>query len=184
MKRENYGIGVFTLSNVFSDNECNKLIQYAEETGFHATTMDDVELNNEHYRLNDRLFLTDTKLAHKIFKRIQHQLPNSIESCGKHWEPYRVCETFRIYKYNHEQYFKWHEDGYERFSNVEETFLTLLVYLNDNFTDGITQFPWEKIKPEKGMALLFPHNIRHRATAPIGGIKYVLRSNISFRLTD
>lgn len=184
MKKENYGIGVFTLSKVFSDKECNKLIQYAEETGFNATNMDDLQANAEPYRINDRLFLTDTQLAHKVYNRIQHQLPQTIESCDKQWRPYRVCETFRIYKYNQEQYFKWHEDGYERFSDVEETFLTLLIYLNDDFTDGITQFPWEKIKPEKGMALLFPHNIRHRATSPKGGTKYVLRSDVSFILAD
>lgn len=184
MKKENYGLGVFTLSKVFSDSECNKLIQYAEETGFDTTTMDDLVPDVEHYRVNDRLFLTDTKLADRLYKCIRHQLPETVQSCDKNWEPYRVCETFRIYKYDHEQYFKWHEDGYERFSEVEETFLTLLIYLNDDFDDGITQFPWDKVAPEKGMALLFPHNIRHRATSPKGGVKYVLRSNVSFRLAD
>lgn len=58
--------------------------------------------------------------------------------------------------------------------------LTFLIYLNENFEQGRTEFSWENVKPKTGMALVFPHRINHRATNPINGTKYVLRTDVMY----
>jgi hypothetical protein len=38
-----------------------------------------------------------------------------------------------------------------------------MLYLNDGFEGGSTQFPWDKIKPVEGMmALVFPHRLLYQ----------------------
>jgi hypothetical protein len=59
--------------------------------------------------------------------------------------------------------------------------LTFLIYLNDDFEQGYTEFSWEKVKPKTGMALVFPHMLTHRATSPINGTKYILRTDVMYR---
>ena len=59
--------------------------------------------------------------------------------------------------------------------------LTLLVYLSEDFNFGYTEFSWEKVRPRTGMALVFPHRLSHRASSPIGGVKYVLRTDVMYR---
>jgi prolyl 4-hydroxylase len=87
----------------------------------------------------------------------------------------------RFYRYSGDQYFKWHHDGsYSRNEN-EESYLTFIIYLNEEFDEGYTQFPWEKIYPRTGMALVFPHNIRHRAVPALHGVKYVLRTDVIYK---
>jgi len=59
--------------------------------------------------------------------------------------------------------------------------LSFLIYLSDDFELGYTEFAWEKIHPQIGMALIFPHNISHRAISPVNGTKYVLRTDVMYR---
>jgi len=87
---------------------------------------------------------------------------------------------FRFYKYSEGQYFKWHQDGSVTQATDTISLLTLLVYLNDNFAQGYTQFPWDKIAPKTGTALIFPHKLTHRAIQPVGGVKYVLRTDVFY----
>ena len=58
--------------------------------------------------------------------------------------------------------------------------LTFLIYLSDDFSEGYTQFPWDKVHPKVGMALVFPHRIKHRAVPAQNGIKYVLRTDVMY----
>jgi len=90
-------------------------------------------------------------------------------------------EGFRFYRYRKEHYFKWHKDGTFIRSDTEESMLTFLIYLSDDFEQGQTEFPWEKIQPKAGMALVFPHRLSHRANSVLNGTKYVLRTDVMYR---
>jgi predicted 2-oxoglutarate/Fe(II)-dependent dioxygenase YbiX len=93
-------------------------------------------------------------------------------------------ERFRFYRYRGAQFFKAHKDGsYER-SEAEASFLTILIYLNDDFTGGHTDFAWESIKPRAGSALVFPHRQMHQGSAVESGTKYVLRTDIMYRAPE
>lgn len=79
-----------------------------------------------------------------------------------------------------DQYFKWHKDGHYCRTDDEISQLSFLIYLNQDYQGGETEFPWETIRPETGMALVFPHKIRHQGSSIASGIKYVLRTDVMF----
>lgn len=58
--------------------------------------------------------------------------------------------------------------------------LTLLVYLNDGFEGGATDFRDFAVTPRTGDALLFVHDTWHEGQAVTRGHKYVLRSDVMY----
>ena len=64
-------------------------------------------------------------------------------------------------------------------------FLILMVYLNDNFDNGETEFPvfGDKIKPEKGKLVVFPPlwQYMHRGNPPTNGYaKYFIMTYLNY----
>ncbi len=66
------------------------------------------------------------------------------------------------------------------------TLLTYVVYLNDDFEGGATEFPELRatIAPVLGRALLFQHRVVHLASDVVRGTKYVLRTDIIYEPID
>jgi prolyl 4-hydroxylase len=60
--------------------------------------------------------------------------------------------------------------------------LTLVLYLNDDFTGGETHFDevGKTIQPKPGMALLFQHRVLHTASPVLSGEKFVMRSDVFY----
>jgi 2OG-Fe(II) oxygenase superfamily len=58
--------------------------------------------------------------------------------------------------------------------------LTLLIYLNDGFTGGETNFRTFEIVPTTGLLCLFEHPIWHEGAAVKTGTKFVLRSDVLY----
>jgi hypothetical protein len=48
------------------------------------------------------------------------------------------------------------------------------------FEGGATQFRWETVQPQAGMALVFPHRLSHQGTTVTRGTKYVLRTDVMY----
>ena len=71
----------------------------------------------------------------------------------------------------------WTEDGLT-------SQLTLLIYLNDGFVGGDTDFRDFRVVPKQGDALLFVHDTWHEGAAVESGVKYVLRSDVLYRSID
>ena len=60
--------------------------------------------------------------------------------------------------------------------------LTLIVYLNDDFEGGETDFDLGVcVDPRPGTALLFQHFLLHEGCKVTAGMKYVLRSDVMYR---
>ena len=59
-----------------------------------------------------------------------------------------------------------------------------MIYLNDDYGGGNTSFNTISIEPKKGMALIFLHNLEHEGSAITDGIKYVLRTDVMFKLIE
>jgi len=88
---------------------------------------------------------------------------------------------FRIYKYSSGQRFKMHRDGSYIRNENEKSFYTFLIYLNDDFEGGETEFEnLFTVAPKKGSALVFYHPLRHEGKTLISGLKYVLRTDIMY----
>jgi prolyl 4-hydroxylase len=59
-----------------------------------------------------------------------------------------------------------------------------MIYLNDNYDGGETTFNRLTIQPRQGTALIFLHDLEHEGSSVRRGIKYVLRTDIMFRLDE
>lgn len=91
-------------------------------------------------------------------------------------------ELFRFYKYGTGHRFKKHiDESYIRSEN-EASFFTLMIYLNDNYNGGETKFNEITIEGKTGMALLFLHSLLHEGAEVKKGIKYVLRTDVMYKL--
>lgn len=176
------GAGVFLINDFISPQECEKFIQQSEGIGFSEAVIstDDGDQVLKDARNNDRIIHDNPDLAGLLFARALACLPADIDG----WHPCGFNERFRFYRYTNEQFFKWHQDGTFRRSEREESFLTFIIYLNDSYEGGATEFAWESIQPRAGSALVFPHRLRHQGGKVISGTKYVLRTDVMYADQD
>jgi len=179
MKTTNYGAGVFTIDDYLTPAECAHYIARGEQMGYEES---EVAVNGtskmwKEHRNNDRVVFDDPTLSALLFEKARLSLPQEIDG----WQLSGFNERLRYYRYGPSEYFKWHKDGTHRPSDAEESFLTFMIYLNDGYEGGDTEFRWEKIKPRAGMALVFPHRLFHQSSSIIAGTKYVLRTDVMYR---
>ena len=101
------------------------------------------------------------------------------------WRPHSINPLFRICKYNPGGHFKKHRDGGFVVNDNFRSVMTLIVYLNDNFTDGETQiYDNQKchfVRPEIGKCIIFNHDLEHKGIAVSKNTKYILRTDIMFQ---
>ncbi|MES2889625.1 MAG: 2OG-Fe(II) oxygenase [Pseudomonadota bacterium] len=178
MKINRLGGGAFTIEDFLSGDECSELIRHSESLGYSeaAIQTEDGQRLVKDARNNDRVIFDDEPLAQKLYHRAQALLPAELDG----WAPSGFNQRFRFYRYEKQQQFTWHQDGTVRLGEDEESFLTFMVYLNEGFDGGSTDFGWESIQPVTGMALVFPHRLRHRGAVVNGGVKYILRTDVLY----
>lgn len=90
-------------------------------------------------------------------------------------------EQFRFYKYSTSQRFKRHIDGRFKRNEIEESRITFMIYLNEDFEGGETKFDELTIAPKTGTALCFIHEQKHESLPIKQGTKYVLRSEVLYQ---
>ncbi|CAF1314138.1 unnamed protein product [Rotaria sp. Silwood1] len=135
------------------------------------------------------------KFSNKITQLVSNRKPLGFNVQGD-WEMSGVNEAMRLNKYRHDEYFAPHKDAQYAPNGDERSLLSLVIYLNDNYEKGETKFYFPKaapkfntkgltieeeiqaysglengyecvtIKPKKGYAVLFTHNLLHAAMAP------------------
>lgn len=154
---------IWTISNFLSNNECVKFIeQIANKTGTNPFT-------NSGYFKNDKYI--DEDLASSFFNRIKDKIDIDI---------FRANNLIMTGMYVPGNRFGLHTDTglYIDYNKKEKSRYTLLIYLNDNYEGGQTQFYSDEfqktaaIQPEKGMALLFDIDLWHQGEEVISGQKY------------
>jgi hypothetical protein len=138
-------------------------------------------------RIRDNLvaIVRDPSLTDTLWQRAAPRLPATMTSG---WDGPRramtlhgLFEPLRIYRYAVGHRFGLHTDqSYTR--DTARSLLTLLVYLDDDFDGGETDFPEEKqtIRPRAGDALWFQHALLHAGNAVTRGTKHVLRSDVLY----
>lgn len=179
MRIEQLGLGIFTVSNFLSEAECQHYIEMGEQMGYQPSEVNlaSGSVRRVDIRNNDRVIFDDPCLAELLYGRAAPLLPATVGE----WRLHGLNERFRFYRYGRGEYFKWHKDGsFEKTPN-EVSMLTFLLYLNDGYDGGDTQFRWETVKPESGMLLVFPHNQSHQGAEIAAGTKYVLRSDVMYQ---
>ena len=124
--------------------------------------------------------------SHKVVKDIYEKLSNIINIDEDHFEQLQVV------RYKPGQLYKAHWDAcwekdkcHDFMKKGDNRYATFLLYLNDDFTGGETNFPLrnKKIIPEKGKAALFFNldkdninkleNSKHAGLPPTSGVKWM-----------
>ncbi len=180
MEQNEIADGIYVTLNVFSSDECQNFIALSERAGYDAATINTsggVILRPD-VRNNDRVILDDELLAEESWQRCQPYVPkvlNGRRALG-------LNERLRFYRYESGQKFAPHVDGYYRRLNGEQSLLTWMIYLNEDFAGGTTKFYGAEIeiKPATGMMLVFRHTLLHEGAEVVSGHKYVLRSDIMY----
>lgn len=180
-----------TIEHFLGAAACEDYVRWGETVGFEeapvSTTLGMVMMKD--VRNNDRVMVDDSSRAQDLFETLSSSLGPRFQ---KKWTPVGLNERLRIYRYDVGQKFDWHRDGYFERENEERSHFTFMIYLNDDFEGGATSFCDDRlmpdgpirVRPEKGMALLFHHPIMHRGDPVTKGRKYVLRTDVMYRRTE
>ena len=184
------------LDNVFTKEECYSLIKLSEEIPENyeiaKVSYDDEQVIDTAYRNNKRWLHFNKKLSETFFEKIKSYIPLEFEgnpvSC--------LNERLSFLKYLPGEYFKPHEDGYYiRPDNSEMSYITVQIYLNDLKEEdgGATTFienTYNRIYqnysviPKVGRVLLFEHDIEHEGSILKSGIKYCIRTDVMYSITN
>jgi hypothetical protein len=216
---------VFQIEEFLTPTECNSLVELAESSGFKKSPVSGGghgRTGREDARTNSYTVIEDQKLADALWQRVKTVVPETLsfissspyftERGGQEWTPVGVVDRLRFYRYEKGESYPEHMDGtYRRIAHrvsdsnegvflQQQSFLTLLVYLNDGFEGGDTHFYPEKqhcrflrdsevktptviVHPKKGAALVNVHNTLHQGCEVEKGAKYVLRTDILYQRT-
>src|ERR1043165_9179230 len=155
------GDQIFVIPNFLSTEECDRYIAFSEGVGYDdapITTSAGFVMRKD-VRDNLRVMHDDVEVAAQFYTRLQPFMPQK----RLVWQVCGLNERFRFYRYDVGQKFDVHFDGCFRRSKVEESLFTFMIYLNDAFEGGETNFYTQdgrlrvSVKPEKGKALVFWH---------------------------
>ena len=182
MKKEKIAEDIWVIDNFLTKDDCDYHIHASESIGyeFAKVNIDGKQTIMPSVRNNQRVLLFDEVMAEALWERLAPFIDSYPIA-----KPIGLNEMWRYYKYVPGERFKMHRDGSHKRNEKEESFLTLIIYLNDDFEGGETGFMREfEVKPKAGRALIFDHQIRHEGKALETGTKYVLRTDIMFRIND
>jgi hypothetical protein len=215
---------IHSIKNIFTPDECNYLIQIAENAGFNPSPPSGGghgQTPRTGARTSQFYVKDDTEIANKIWDRLKSYVPKNLRSIkevpymnsvtkGDEYKPIGVNDHIRFYKYDPGQFILKHDDyrmSRFRYDKNEDqyyeqmSFLTIVIYLNEDFSDGCTKF-WTKysqegvkshcrfirdiefteadltITPETGKAVIHDHMVQHEGESPRKSTKYILRTDI------
>ncbi|WP_200943928.1 2OG-Fe(II) oxygenase [Lysobacter sp. Root604] len=168
---------VFSVEGFLGADECAALIALAEARGFAAA---DVRAPGgaralPHVRNNERVVFESPDWVSRLWRGLGELALPLLEGEAAIGLP----RALRFYKYGPGQRFRMHRDG-PWLEDGRSSRLTLLVYLNEGFAGGDTDFRGFRVVPRTGAALLFVHDTWHEGAAVEAGSKYVLRSDVMY----
>ena len=182
---------VFTVDNFFTPEECEKYIRISEDIGFEDALVSSPQgqVRRTDIRNNERVMFESEEIAEWLWERAAEFVPSEYDDRPA----VGVNELLRFYRYDPGQQFNWHQDfPFER-DNGEQSYLTFMVYLNDDFDGGETSFEDSysddsfdefQVVPQQGMALFFEHATHHKGEPVTRGRKYVLRTDVMYAAED
>lgn len=176
---------IFTLKNVLTDTEAAWLLERGEKWGFEQSTVYSAEADDnivaKHIRDNHRVLETFPALSKAVWDAISDFFPDEIDGKKKHG----LYGLWRYYRYHPGQNFAPHQDHVVYGDDLDgtESRFTFLLYLNGGSEGGETAFPnaGTAVTPTVGMGLAFRHENWHEGKTVLGGLKYVVRSDVMYK---
>ena len=157
---------IHAVKDILSVNECKKLIMDAENAGFQPSPLSGgghgqtprTGARTSQFHVKD-----DAALANMLWGRLKEYVPDNLRDIkpvpymnsftkGDEFKPIGINEHMRFYKYDPGQFILKHDDyRMSRFrydADKDEyyeqmSFLTVVIYLNEDFQNGKTLF-WTK----------------------------------------
>jgi len=171
---------VWLIEDFLPAEKCNEFIHQSEAKGYEAAKVQTETGPRivDHIRNNNRVLYKDFNLARELWAVLEPYAPRAIGES----EAIGLNELFRFYRYQPGQQFRKHRDQSYIRNSREASYYTFMIYLNDNFKGGKTTFNNLTVAPRKGDALIFYHYLEHEGTEVTEGTKYVLRTDIMYRL--
>jgi predicted 2-oxoglutarate/Fe(II)-dependent dioxygenase YbiX len=178
---------IVTIDDVLSARECQDLIARIATGDWHPTASINADEPlitsgadaSDAGRDQDALArIDDAMLALRLYHRVAEHLPAALEE--RQLLGLKPNMHFLRYATGHSS--ALHRDQPYPGRGEERSELTLLIYLNDGFGGGQTEFPDQRhiVAPRVGRAVLFPHQAAHRGATVTDGTKYVLRTEIYY----
>ncbi len=167
----------YYLDGLFDETECHEYIRLSEDLGYEpaAIDLDGVQTVVKEIRNNERVIHDNPGLSQALFQRLREYLPESLDG-------HRITglnERLRFYRYDPGQVFRWHRDGSFKRTG-EQSRLSLVIYLNQDFEGGATEFREFSVTPRTGRAVVFKHALLHEGAGLKRGRKYVMRTDVMY----
>jgi hypothetical protein len=188
------GERIFVIRGFLPPLECEALIGQAERIGFDEAPLagGTQAVIVKEVRNNTRAMIDDRALAASLFERARPSLPPRWQDRWQTWVLAGFNERLRFYRYDPGERFAAHYDGSHRDLEGSTSFLTFMIYLNEGCQGGETRFHCRvaldspriayEVRPEIGKALVFAHDELHEGAPVLGGRKYVLRTDVMYRI--
>src|SRR5262245_59507609 len=140
---------IWTLPGLLSAAECARVIDSAAGGEWLPATVNSAagRVVEAHIRDNTVAVLRDPALGRWPFERVAPHAPAQMtaeDGARGHRVPVRIAGLFvplRIYRYEAGQHFGLHRDQSYAGEDGTRSLLTCMVYLNDDFEGGETDFP-------------------------------------------
>lgn len=176
--------GLCSIQSLLSPRETPRLLADAIRCGFQEQVFHPPHIPEIRFRamgdFPDWAGLLFGRLT-PVLPAFQPFLPQNEQTRESLWQPIGVNERFRFYRYDTFNQFAPHQDYAFVRSDDEQTWLSLVVYLNTDFEGGETRFEDLTVRPTQGGALVYPHPFWHEGAIVLSGQKIILRSDILYR---
>ncbi len=170
------------IPSFLTNEECDFLMQYYETQ------------KSERLSFRNRLMFDNADLADYLWERIEDKIKinETLDHHGDLWKSCGLNPRFRLVKYDENDSFSTHEDGFYEKSYRERSFATLMIYLNTlekcdgGITHGQTNFIEHgfQIIPQKGLCVVFlVDGLLHNGEKVLKGYKYILSTDIMYSLS-
>ncbi len=199
----------FVLENLLTREECNRLISDSVKLGYKSIENEFLLCNRD----NKRILVMTPTFTDVIWSRmkpflendskITNLIPFGFNSQGR-WKPTQLNSCWRFCEYtghSNSVGFKPHRDTNFLLGQDQRSIFTCMVYLNDDFEGGRTDFlqstgsrmdetieqelarGYKKtysLQPKAGMAVIFDHALIHEGLPVLSGMKYIARTDVLF----
>lgn len=189
MNKEDVSSTVFLIHGLLSPSECAELIVRAADEG-----VEDQDFGHSgRPDVRGRGALEAPAITDMLSQRLLPFAP-SLDSVYAHgmkpqpkpnydlvdYRPSGLNPRLRFYRYYPGQRFPRHFDIAFEASDATRSFLTVIIYLNEDAIGGETIFTKHIVSPKLGSALVFPHELQHQGGQVSAGVKWVLRTDIMY----
>ena len=188
----------------FTKDECDMIIEFYEDNLDHTRSSEVYSAqNHENLQSVDRVGRKSTEMSVPLDAPVDNLISSKINQyfAQYHWDIGRMFddewdknqekdvptnllqnfvyedEGYSIVKYDsNDGFFEWHFDRLDDDRKSRQRAFSCLIYLNDNFEEGETDFYWHKIIPKTGKIAFFPsaHQWVHKGRVPKNGCKYII----------